>query len=1317
MASIDKLSVRGIRAFSPNDEEQVISFCFPLTIIVGANGCGKTTIIEALKYAVTGSLPPGNNSGHSFVHDPKSMGQTQVKAAVKLRFTNRAGKSMVVIRSMELTQKKTVMQFKNLDGVIRTTDDMGNKQALSHKCSELDRQIPQLLGVSKAVLDSVVFCHQEESSWPLQEGRVLKTKFDGIFDSTRYVKALEELKDQKKIYNSQGKDLKAELNLLKGHKHASLGFRQEQDKCRQDLSDVVDEIHEFSSKISQQEDKMEEWQQTMNSVISIDQEIDDKKAEMDQEEAKIEIQRNNIKTDYTVPENGDMNRTQLETMLAGFDKTMDSDKQHLQELEGRMAGMKQRIEQLHQQKIGFMQEKGELQGEKNRHEANLKKRVEMMEDLANTYGLELTFTQSQQSLGGGTTQMTSTGEMSTQQSRFSTIDDDAAMPGMGMHDMTDGMSVMSAMNVNITAEDLQAFGKSVQNKRTMLQDQLDGHRVQSQREEDRIAADYTTLSAKVRQVEMDISRLNQERKEAMHEVRNMKRNARSGSRITKNDIAEARKQAKKYADARDELLNSTRGTEISREIKDSQEKMGKLQKKIDNGKKILQELRKCAEINNSIEIFEKQVRNEKELIEQTKNDNSALLSQFNMMNIPTEILDGNYETQNQLNDTMDTYVAEVGDKLDTATRESDEASSQLQKLGNSVSKLSGMVDHNRSNLMDLKEQLTMLSGDGRGVQKIKYTIRQIRTYEQQNFGTTIPTNIEPQQLIAHCTQKMDESTAESDQPESIERIMKKLMKLARKRDASGEVVELVCPCCTRGFANGEEQDTFVNQLQMLGDQQRSEIVKMDKQRAERSKAARDSYTTWRNVVSSSASDWSNHKRISAEVESLQRTIQEQDEELKQAEEERDTARERLDTAKGDHFELQQLQDVIRRLNDDVSKLSAKMKEVEEKKAELSMEAPSVEGKDLNSTENELNRASDEKDRLVRAITDLNEESQKHTEKIQKESAKASKAEKLARDKEEEHAKDAKLTTRTNELNEIIANRKERGDKLTDQITPSKQKLKQKETEKNRYRKVAKDEENRRASLLNNFNNDAEKVNVVSTEIDQWMSSNNPRRLEKLDSEVETIAEEITEFDTELNSKEPEKEMLKSRVADKEAAKRDVEGNIAVLEMTDRVELLEDEIHILEEKKGKLGGDDARAKFNEAQRRINSYENERNRRTGSKDALMVQQRELLRKLDTREYKDIDERHRVKMIETETCIMAVSDLDIYYNALDSALLRFHGTKIEGINKIIKELWALTYRGEDITSIRITSDQEKSNKAKKSYNYRVVMTKGTTELDMSS
>jgi DNA repair exonuclease SbcCD ATPase subunit len=43
------------------------------------------------------------------------------------------------------------------------------------------------LGVSKSVLNNVIFCHQEDSNWPLSEGKALKQKFDEIFSATRFV--------------------------------------------------------------------------------------------------------------------------------------------------------------------------------------------------------------------------------------------------------------------------------------------------------------------------------------------------------------------------------------------------------------------------------------------------------------------------------------------------------------------------------------------------------------------------------------------------------------------------------------------------------------------------------------------------------------------------------------------------------------------------------------------------------------------------------------------------------------------------------------------------------------------------------------------------------------------------------------------------------------------------------------------------------------------------------------------------------------------------------------------------------------------------
>lgn len=50
----------------------------------------------------------------------------------------------------------------------------------------MDAEMPTLLGVSRAILENVIFCHQEDSNWPLSEPAVLKKKFDEIFDATKY---------------------------------------------------------------------------------------------------------------------------------------------------------------------------------------------------------------------------------------------------------------------------------------------------------------------------------------------------------------------------------------------------------------------------------------------------------------------------------------------------------------------------------------------------------------------------------------------------------------------------------------------------------------------------------------------------------------------------------------------------------------------------------------------------------------------------------------------------------------------------------------------------------------------------------------------------------------------------------------------------------------------------------------------------------------------------------------------------------------------------------------------------------------------------
>jgi len=50
-----------------------------------------------------------------------------VKAHIKLRFQNRVGQTCVAVRSLQITKRKTKLEFKQLDTVMRTTNDEGEK--------------------------------------------------------------------------------------------------------------------------------------------------------------------------------------------------------------------------------------------------------------------------------------------------------------------------------------------------------------------------------------------------------------------------------------------------------------------------------------------------------------------------------------------------------------------------------------------------------------------------------------------------------------------------------------------------------------------------------------------------------------------------------------------------------------------------------------------------------------------------------------------------------------------------------------------------------------------------------------------------------------------------------------------------------------------------------------------------------------------------------------------------------------------------------------------------------------------------------------
>ena len=114
----------------------------------------------------TGELPPHCKNGQAFIHDPKILAKQEVKAQIKLKFFGLTAQPVVCTRSFSLTQKATKMEYKAFEAALQTVDSSGAKQSLSYKCADLNRLVPELMGVSPAVLENVIFVHQVLSPPP-----------------------------------------------------------------------------------------------------------------------------------------------------------------------------------------------------------------------------------------------------------------------------------------------------------------------------------------------------------------------------------------------------------------------------------------------------------------------------------------------------------------------------------------------------------------------------------------------------------------------------------------------------------------------------------------------------------------------------------------------------------------------------------------------------------------------------------------------------------------------------------------------------------------------------------------------------------------------------------------------------------------------------------------------------------------------------------------------------------------------------------------------------------------------------------------------
>lgn len=115
----------------------------------------------------------------------------------------------------------------------------------------MDAELPVHLGVPKAILDNVVFCHQEDSNWPFSEPSVLKKKFDDIFSSKRYAVALDNIKEIIKEKKQEVQIGNVRLEALKADAVKAKKIRETLTQLNQQMNAKTETLATIESKIQQ----------------------------------------------------------------------------------------------------------------------------------------------------------------------------------------------------------------------------------------------------------------------------------------------------------------------------------------------------------------------------------------------------------------------------------------------------------------------------------------------------------------------------------------------------------------------------------------------------------------------------------------------------------------------------------------------------------------------------------------------------------------------------------------------------------------------------------------------------------------------------------------------------------------------------------------------------------------------------------------------------------------------------------------------------------------------------------------------------------
>jgi DNA repair protein RAD50 len=1149
------------------------------------------TIIECLKYATTGDLPP-NSKGGAFIHDPKLCGEKEVLAQVKLSFKATSGAKMVATRSLQLTVKKTTRQQKTLEGQLLMVKN-GERTAISSRVAELDQIMPQYLGVSKAVLDSVIFCHQDESLWPMSEPAVLKKRFDEIFEAMKYTKAIDNIKALRKKQNEElGK-----FKIMEQHAKEDKDKADRAEKRSVKLQDEIEALREETQQMSKEMRRVADladkaWTQS-ESYAQVLGALEGKRIEA----KSIQTTIGNLKRHLVELDDSDewleSTLEQFETKQIQYQQQEESQKESYMEL-------KQQIEQT-RHRLGLKQaENGKFENDKANFERQSERRQKMINEIAHANSIR------------GLDDRMEQAEIDTfmQKIRRLLREQNQSLDRVKREAQRELREVQDTLN------EIGQKKSALQESKNAAKRQIAGN--------DKEAATY---QGKLNEIEVDEG-VQAALESKVEDITSNLATAKERAKIASwdQDIQSTNAEIRRLED---------QSSSLNTELIDSTKKAGELAR---------------------LDHLRKESKDRERSLQTMKDAHGDRLEKVVGSDWLPETLERDFQR------ALDTESKQVAD----AERERDNVSRELEQVE-----------------FKLKTAKKNLKQRQKELDECVKEIHEAVDAEPAEYP----------EIVKERQAQYDLARKDADQYAGMGEYLTKCLDAAKRTK--------LCRTCQRSFKNEAELQTFTRKLDALvkkaGLDAEDETLKGLEEDLETARGASAAYDSW--------------TRLS------ETDIPELEQEEQEYESQRDQLLDKLEGHDGKVSEKTENKRNVEGLSKTVSTIARYDTEIKTIKSQIQELSTKQQDESTTRTLEDIQEeiaAINEKSReLKKSLTKVTNEKDKIRSEINKLELEFRDVKSNLDNAKFQLEKKADLIVRMEEFKKLNTHQREaieKADRDIEALTPE---LLQAQA---RYDDISQRADERERDLqheINRLSENIHQLDLANDDINSYNERGGPAQLEKSKQELQKIEAEIGELEAEQGEITREINKISAQLKDSENTKRQYSDNLTYRQATRSLDTVVEEVKQLEAQNAEVD----RGRFKQESERWTREHNALAAKQASKMGEMKskddQLMQLLADWNT-DYKDAATKYKESHIKVETTKAAVEDLARYGGALDKAIMQYHGLKMEEINAIVGELWQKTYRGTDVDTILIRSDNENA-KGNRSYNYRVCMVKSGAEMDM--